>query len=85
MRIPPGALIASGILVALGAVFFFQYKDPMILFMALFVALAIVGIAALVGASRSGTFAGNVRVKCRECGALNLEDAKFCSQCGKAV
>jgi uncharacterized OB-fold protein len=26
-----------------------------------------------------------VMTKCRSCGKLNAEDAKFCEQCGKAI
>lgn len=26
-----------------------------------------------------------IKVKCRECGALNDEDAKFCKECGKSI
>lgn len=82
-RFPPWAIVVSSILVALGLLFFVQTRDPMLLIMPIFWAgLLLFGVAALK-ALRGGL--GGVRVKCRECGALNLEDAKFCSACGKSM
>lgn len=48
------------------------------------IAIGILNVAMGRGGSRTGATT-QVRVKCRSCGALNLEDAKFCSQCGRSI
>ena len=37
------------------------------------------------GLAQSGHTLGGVRVRCRACGFLDSEDAKFCSSCGGAM
>lgn len=73
----------AGAIFALAVLLFFQLKDPMLLIFGLMPGAILIGIVVLVSVLRAGL--GGVRVKCRECGALNLEDAKFCAQCGKTL
>lgn len=83
MRIPVWAWVVSGAFLALSILFFFQYKDPMMLIFGLIVpAMLLFGLLVL-GLLRGGI--GGVRVRCRECSALNLEDARFCAQCGRPM
>lgn len=37
------------------------------------------------GREEMGTAAGNVKVRCRACGRLNPEEAKYCISCGQPV
>lgn len=37
------------------------------------------------GREEMGASAGNVKVRCRACGRLNPEEAKFCISCGQPV
>ncbi|MGB1697963.1 MAG: hypothetical protein ACPHK8_06155, partial [Thermoplasmatota archaeon] len=34
---------------------------------------------------REGGFQNNIKVRCRSCGELDDEHAKFCSACGQAM
>ena len=72
----------TGLFAVLGILLFFQTRDPMILIFAV-IAAGILNLVLGVGAFRAG--ATQVRVKCRSCGALNLDDAKYCSQCGRSM
>lgn len=86
-RLPTWAWVTMAVLVALGVLFFFQTRDPMIMIFFIVFPAMILGVVLvldfLARALRGGV--GGVRVKCRECAALNLEDARFCSACGKQV
>ena len=68
-------------IVVAGVLFFFQTRDPMLLFFGLIAA----GMFWLVvHLSRSGAGSG-VFVRCGSCRSLNPEAARFCNQCGKGL
>ncbi len=48
-------------------------------------AVTAVGSGANTVRGREEMSAGDVRVRCRSCGRLNPEEAKFCLSCGQAV
>lgn len=80
------AWIGNGVallLVALGVLFFFMTKDPMILIFAL-VAAAIALVIANAARLRPPQ-AEVVRVRCRECSGLNPEAARHCMACGRPL
>lgn len=71
-----------GLVVAMSVVFFLHTGDPMIL---IFGMMACGLLWLLVGPRRQGaSWRPEVRVRCRACGHLNPEDARYCNQCGKA-
>lgn len=78
------SLILTVAIAGFSILFFFQTKDPMILIFGIVAAGLVLGVLIVARLLRSGLF-GGVRVRCRECSALNLEDAKFCSQCAQAI
>jgi len=87
-RIPPWAWLTAGVLVVLGVLLFFQTRDPMILIFGVMGAGTLLVVLAVIGLLRTGVDAisrPGIRVKCGSCGALNLEDAKFCSQCARSI
>ena len=84
-KMPAWSWIVAGVLLALSVALFFQYKDPMLLIFGLILSGSLLGVLALKRLATGATSGVTVRIRCRECGALNLEDAKFCSQCGKAI
>lgn len=63
--------------------FFFQTKDPMILVFGVIAAVILWSLLARGG--RWVETPTQIRVRCTACRALNLEDAKFCSSCGRAL
>lgn len=77
------AWMLTGGIALFAVLFFFQTRDPMILIFGL-VAIGILW-AVMMSVGRGGAGAPDVRVRCPACRALNLEDAKFCSQCGRAL
>ena len=84
--IPVWAWILAALILAGGVLLFFQWKDPMLLVFAL--ALAGMLIAAFVVAAllrHDGDAASAPALRCLACGARNVQDAKFCSQCGKTM
>ncbi|HEX2022437.1 MAG TPA: zinc ribbon domain-containing protein [Candidatus Thermoplasmatota archaeon] len=83
--------LVAALLVALGAGFLFlQTKDPMLLFFGATAALLVI-VATFFGHWYPGAWypvpppGALVRVRCPSCRALNLEDAKYCGQCGKPM
>lgn len=80
--------MAIALIVGIGLfsiLFFFQTMDPMIL---VFGAIAAVMLyLMMVRGSRwlEMPQQHQVRVRCPSCRALNLEDAKFCAQCGRQI
>lgn len=84
-----GSLRVIGLALGLGVMafamwFFFQTGDPMILIFGL---VAVATLATIGFASRivSRTRGSDIRLKCGACSALNMESAKFCSQCGRSL
>ena len=89
-RVPVVVHVLAGALVLFGLLFFFQTKDPMILLMALLATGALYVVLLVLrllagGAGGPGGAAPQVRVRCRDCRALNLEDARYCGQCGRPL
>lgn len=79
------ATLAVGVLTVL---YFFQTRDPMMLVFGI-IAASLVWVVAS-GRAGWGSAAGvppaqQIRVKCRSCGGLNPEDAKYCNACGKSL
>lgn len=74
--------LAAAVLL-LGVVFFFRYKDPMILVFALLAAVAAAAVAFVAGSLRGAV--GGARVRCGACERLNVEDARFCVDCGRPM
>jgi hypothetical protein len=77
------AIVDWALMLAIGlfaVLFFFQTRDPMILIFGIIAASVYHFVRR--GSRAQGT---EIRVKCIACGGLNLEDAKFCSQCGRAM
>ena len=77
--------IVAGLLFALSVAFFFRYKDPMILAFGVIAGGLVLWARTAMGGWGGGAADIRVRLKCRECQAHNLEDAKYCSQCGRPV
>ena len=84
-EIPSWAYVVAGLVGVFSVLFFFQTRDPMILIFGLMSAGMLFGVVWLVSASRGGALGGRVMVRCPSCRGLNAEDARFCSQCGKAM
>ncbi len=83
---PTWMLVTMAVMAALGVLVFFQTRDPMaVILFILLPAMALTGVHVLNATLEALRGRGGVRVKCRACQALNLEDAKFCSQCGQAM
>lgn len=81
-RIPTWAWAVTIALGAFGILFFFQTKDPMILILSVIAAGVILAVVTLIPRLSGGAM---VRIKCRACAGLNVEDAKFCAHCGQPI
>lgn len=80
-RSPPYDVFLAGSLAMFGLIGFLDSGNFLfVLGGALAAGVVFAGSRLLLPREESG-----VRVRCRECQALNAEDAKFCSQCGRAV
>lgn len=74
--------VALFVIVATAVVSFYLTRDPLVLVFG-FIAAAFVEVAMrVIGAGAGMT---TTRVKCLACSALNLEDARYCSACGKPI
>lgn len=62
---------------------FFETGDPMVLLFGILACLLLAaGYAVVRGLARHDS---GIRLKCTSCAGLNLDGARFCSACGKAL
>lgn len=78
-RVSPWAIALAAAVALFSLLFFLQTRDPFIFVSGIFFGGLVLLVARLLSARTV------VRVRCRECRALNDDSAAHCGQCGRPL